>query len=119
MVLSSPKSEEVLVREVIQNGISIVVEKPGKKRSPEASLLVVISHVVSRGRCTPQHRAARNGCSRQLDAAVTQLTEGRLVVLYDSQEAGWWRLPQMQRIRGMPDVRMDFFDVQVKHRWDR
>ena len=92
-----------------------MTEKPGRKRSPEASRLIVMAYLASEGWRTPQHRVARNACLKQLDAAKTQLTEGRLLVMFDSEEGGWWGLPKMKEILRMSE----FFGIQTGQWWCR
>ena len=64
MVVSSPKDEHLLALELLKNGVPVEIEKPGRKRFPEAGLLVAMVHL-PRGTA---ERLQRNAALRQLDA---------------------------------------------------
>ena len=89
----SPRCEDELILSLVQNGISVEAEDPGRKRAPDVALLLALTHSPKRmGNKEPAVRKVRNSCMRQLDAVKSQRIEGRLAILLDALEAGFWDL---------------------------
>ena len=44
----SPQREDDLVLSLVQNGISVEVEDPGRKRAPDAALLLALTHSLTK-----------------------------------------------------------------------
>ena len=83
VVISSPKDEGGLIREMVRNGISVAIETPGRKKFPETGLLVVFPHMPPKRLVLV--RAARTAGLKQLDAVWHQMVEGRLVVALEKR----------------------------------
>ena len=63
VLIASPTEEDALVIEMMKNGISVEVETPGRRRTPEAALLLVLTRRQP-DRCREKERAM----FQQLDA---------------------------------------------------
>ena len=82
LVLSNQKHASLMAA-LIDNGISVEWEKPGRKRTPDAALVIALT----RG-------PARKDTLQQLDALQNQRIEGRLAILWSGVESRVWKLKE-------------------------
>jgi len=88
-----------MVVELIRNGISVEVETPGRRRTPDASLLLAI------GRTRPgSDLREKKATYLQLDAIKTQRNEGRLAIFLNPCNADTWNLRQMRALKNTTDI---------------
>lgn len=105
VLVVSTRKEEELVLELVRNGISVEVEAPGRKRMPDAALLLALTHAPQE-MCTsnPRWRTARNSILKLVDAVRCQRIEGRLAILMDKYDGMVWSLPSVKELCGGVDA---------------
>ena len=95
----SSLNEDALVMELVRNGISVEVETPGRKRVPDAALLLALTYAPKEmSSSNPLWRIVRNANLKQVDAVRCQRVEGRLAILMDRSEAMIWRLQPVKEL---------------------
>ena len=110
VLVVSTRKEDELVLELVRDGISVEVEAPGRKRMPDAALLLALTHSPQE-MCSsnPRWRTARNSILKLVDAVRCQRVEGRLAILMDRYDAMVWSLPSVKELCGGVDARgVDF-----------
>ena len=96
LTVSSAKEDD-LVLEMIENGISVDVETPGRKSTPDAALLLALTRSPRQKDGKTQVEGARIRLAlksklQQVDALRNQRIEGRLAILLDAWNAMMWSL---------------------------
>ena len=107
------RNEEVLVLELVRNGISVEVETPGRKRTPDAALLLALTHSPQdMSNSNPRWRTARNAILKQIDAVKCQRIKGRLAILMDRYDAMVGNLQSVKDVSGSVDASCVDFEIK-------
>ena len=106
VLVISQEKEETLVSDFVVHGISVDVEKPGRRRTPDAALLLVITRVG-----WALSRQEWKGTLKQLDALKVQRIEGRLAILLDKSSARTWYLKEVKEMKESLDIDQARFKI--------
>ena len=104
VLIISHQKEKSLVLALIKNGISVDVEEPGRKKTPDASLVIALN------------RGVIKEALQQLDALQNQRIEGRLAIFWSHAGSKVWGLkPARTMAKGLDTLKAKYKNFQLLH----